>query len=282
MTPTFLLKVSRPGLWFQTVWLYLLPHPDWQTLAFWVGLAYVTWPVNLLTYGWNDIVDREIDAENPRKDSWLFGARGTAAQLRALPPWIVGAQLVSAVALVLVGGWWVLAPLAVVVVANATYNAPRRGLRSRPPFDLLNPLAYLVVVWLALVLNGSTHPGGLSGWAWLYLVLFCVHAQLMGEIMDYHPDVASGRATTCTRIGIIPSKLLVCALVGGEAALLGLVFADWVLGGALLAGVAWLLFDLWRWGDQRYTRGEMTLAGVGMNGLGLLSMAWVWWAQTLR
>ncbi len=279
MSARFLLAVSRPGLWFQTVWLYLLPHPDLTTPTAWLGLLYVTWPLNLLVYGWNDIVDRRIDAENPRKDSWLFGARGSEAELNALPPWIIGAQVPFFGVFAWLAGPAVLLPLAGVVVANAAYNAPQRGLRGRPPWDLVNPLAYLVVVWLGVILNGTP---ALSVAAWVYLVLFCLHAQLMGEIMDYHADRATGRQTSCTRLGMIPSKLLVAALVGVESVLLGLVFGDWVLGGLLLGGVAWLLFDIWYWRDRQYSRGEMTLAGVGMNALGLLSMAWVWWARTLQ
>jgi 4-hydroxybenzoate polyprenyltransferase len=33
--------------------------------------------MGLLIYGWNDIVDYEADRLNPRKGTFLFGARGT-------------------------------------------------------------------------------------------------------------------------------------------------------------------------------------------------------------
>jgi 4-hydroxybenzoate polyprenyltransferase len=73
---TFLLKLSRPGLWFATLWLYLLPtssQPElFHTIPFWLGLFYVSFPLNFLVYSWNDSVDIETDALNPRKDSfWL-------------------------------------------------------------------------------------------------------------------------------------------------------------------------------------------------------------------
>ena len=99
----FLLKASRPGLWFQTLWLYLLPvagraHPlPW---AFWLGAVFVLFPLNLLVYGWNDLVDREVDRVNPRKNSFLFGARGTAAQLATLPRAMALANLPFFVALI--------------------------------------------------------------------------------------------------------------------------------------------------------------------------------------
>ena len=72
----FWLKVSRPGLWFATIWLYLLPTSQmdgiWTSIPFWIGLVYVTFPLNFLVYGWNDMVDIETDALNPRKDSFCL------------------------------------------------------------------------------------------------------------------------------------------------------------------------------------------------------------------
>jgi len=84
----FFLKVSRPGLWFQTLWIYLLPTSAtsaWLSPPFWLGLVYVTFPLNFLMYGWNDIVDRETDRYNPRKDSFVWGARGSRPELESLP-----------------------------------------------------------------------------------------------------------------------------------------------------------------------------------------------------
>jgi hypothetical protein len=93
----FWLKVSRPGLWFQTLWLYTLPTARLPEIlssgTFWLGLIYVTFPLNFLVYGWNDIVDYENDRENPRKDSFLFGARGSREQLARLPLVIAVAQV---------------------------------------------------------------------------------------------------------------------------------------------------------------------------------------------
>jgi len=85
---SFLLKTSRPGLWATSVWFYLLPlgrHQVFHRTGFWLGLLYVTLPLGLLLYGWNDIADAEVDHLNPRKGTFLFGARGSREQLRRLP-----------------------------------------------------------------------------------------------------------------------------------------------------------------------------------------------------
>ena len=86
------LKVSRPGLWFQTIWLYVLPlsaGADWRDPVLWLGLLWVCFPLSGLVYGWNDWVDWEIDQHNPRKDSWLFGARAPKETLGRLM-WLWG------------------------------------------------------------------------------------------------------------------------------------------------------------------------------------------------
>lgn len=281
MTSLWQLKVSRPGLWFQTVWLYVLPaagHFMLDRPVWWLGLVYVTFPLNLLVYGWNDIVDVDIDADNPRKDSWLFGARATREQLASLPPWIVAAQLPFLAAFVWLDGWRMLALMAGIVAVNFTYNMRVGGLRGRPPFDLVNPLGYLLLVVLGAWLNGLALP---SNMAFIYLVLFAGHAQLMGEIMDVEPDRASGRVTSATWMGVVPAKLLVMGLLVAEGLILGLHFGDWVLGGGLLASIPLLGVDLWLTGSRQYTRKQFTLLGVAMNLAGAVSMVWVWFNRSL-
>jgi 4-hydroxybenzoate polyprenyltransferase len=283
MSPTstgiFWLKASRPGLWFQTLWLYLLPlitGADWRSPALWVGLLFATWPLNVLVYGWNDYVDYEIDQLNPRKDSWLFGARGSREQLDRLLPVIGLGQLPFFVALTWLGGWQLALILVCIVAVNAMYNVKIHGLRGRPPFDLLNPLGYLLLVQLSVTLNDRP---AIPMLAWLYLGLFVMHAQLIGEIMDVVPDRAAGRVTTATLVGVTRAKVMVIAMVVAEGVLCGLAFSDWVLGGFLLAGAGWLLFDVLIYARSRsYSQREFTLAGVGMNVAGFLSMAWLFFS----
>src|SRR5262249_31951107 len=86
-TAKFLIQVSRPGLWTTTILFYLMPLGrsfDWRQMAFWTGLFYIVFPLGLLLYGVNDIVDTEGDRLNPRKGSYLFGSRGADQQLRSL------------------------------------------------------------------------------------------------------------------------------------------------------------------------------------------------------
>jgi 4-hydroxybenzoate polyprenyltransferase len=277
----FALKVSRPGLWFQTLWLYLLPvaaQPRLDTFQFWLGTVFVTFPLNLLVYGWNDVVDRSIDRVNPRKDSFLFGARGTAADLARVPRLIAWVNVPFFLGLSILCGWRMALVLAGMVLVTALYNLPRHGLRTHPPFELFNQLGYLLILPFSILLNGT---GPLPMESVGYLVLFCTHAHLMGEIMDVYPDRASGRRTIATVLGIVPAKGIAAALVFVEAALIGEVFRDYVLAGFLFLGGCWLAADIFIFRDQPYTRNQFLLFGAGVNAAGFASMAWVWSTGTL-
>jgi hypothetical protein len=83
----FLIQVSRPGLWSTTAMFYLMPLGHTGLLhsgRLWLGLFFVLFPLGLVLYGANDIVDAEGDLLNPRKGTFLFGSRGAREQLAAL------------------------------------------------------------------------------------------------------------------------------------------------------------------------------------------------------
>ena len=132
-TLKFLLQVSRPGLWSTTALFYLMPLGKGLNLSsskLWLGLFFVLFPLGLLLYGANDIVDAETDALNPRKGTFLFGSRGASEQLAALKWQIAVVQAPFAVVFYLLVGprilWW----YALLLVAVALYNAPGIGWKA--------------------------------------------------------------------------------------------------------------------------------------------------------
>ena len=278
----FYLKVSRPGLWFATVWLYLLPTgqmPVWENVPFWLGLLYVTFPLNFLVYGWNDIVDYKIDQLNPRKDTFWFGARGTKAQLRRLWFPILVSNVVFLPYFVYSGGPIILGVFVGLVLINWLYNLPNSGFRSVPPWELSCQLGYLLIVPLSIVLNETTP---LPWQTYFYLSLFAVQSHLMGEVMDIDPDRKTGRKTTATVIGRKNTKLLIIALVSVEAFFLFYYFQEYIFGGMLLIGLLWLILDLWvLFKEKNYTLGQMKLFAILSNLVAFVSMAYVWYSGCL-
>jgi len=278
----FYLKVSRPGLWFATIWLYLLPTSQMYVLSsweFWYGLFYICFPLNFMTYGWNDIVDHEVDALNPRKDNFWFGAKASYDQLKVLWKPILIVQLLSYPLLIYIGGYPMVILLILFLIINGLYNLPGKGLRSAPPLELLCQLGYVLVVPLSVYLN---HTGEVPTATYVYLFLFAVQSHLIGEVMDIDPDRAAGRVTTATKIGMRNTKLLIIAIVLMELILLITVYEEYLFAGMLGLGFIWLLVDLFFvFKLKTYTLKQMKLFGVLSNSMAFVTMAYVWYSGCL-
>ena len=279
----FWLKVSRPGLWFATLWLYFLPTSQvneiWTSLPFWLGLFYVTFPLNFLVYGWNDMVDIETDAINPRKDSFWFGAKGTKTQLQKLWQPMIAVHLVYGSVLFYFVGWKMLLLLLVFVIINGAYNLPKHGLRGRPPLELLCQVGYVITAYFSVLLNDVEN---LPWETYLYLLLFAWQSHLIGEVMDIEPDRKSGRKTTATVLGMKNTKLLIIGIVTIEVLMLAYIFNDLIFAAMLGAGLIWLILDLFFiYKTKTYTIQQMKLFGAMSNVVAIASMVYVWYSGCL-
>jgi len=279
---TFSIKASRPGLWATAAWFYMLPlgrRHVFNSAGFWLGLIYVTLPLGLIIYGWNDIADADIDRLNPRKGTFLFGARGSREQLARLPLIIALVQVIFAAVFFYLTGPKILIWFAALVVFTTVYNLPRYGLKSHPPFDILNQAGYLLVFVLSSWLN---HVPQLSRPAMLFGALFAMHSHVFGEIMDIEPDRLSGRRTTATVIGMLPSKFLISGMLVVEALVIFQYFGDAWISGGLTFGAVWFILDaLVLWRLDPYTLSQMRVFMLGWNAIALGSMGWVWSTASL-
>jgi len=273
----FLLKTSRPGFWLTSLWFYLLPIGGRQVFGsahFWLGAAYVTLPLGMLIYGWNDAVDFETDRLNPRKDSFLFGARPNEAQIAGLPWRIALIQAPFAILFFWLLGWRGIAWFAALLLATALYNWPRIGFKGRAGFDMLNQVGYLLVFVLSSWLSGVPQ----APWfTFVFGALFAMHSHLFGQIMDHRHDLDAGRQTTSGTLGIRAAKCLMTALLAAESAILWLYAHNPAMALGLAAGAVWFtLDDVWLWRDRPYSQGQMRLFFLGWNAAALISMPWVW------
>ena len=144
------LKVSRPYFWLVTVWLYLLPTGQafgvFGTGSFWLGLAYCTYPLNLLVYLMNDVSDVKVDEHNLRKGGSGTGAKASSARLRQLVGWTVAVQLPFLLAFVHLWGAIAVPWLLCVVFVNWLYNFGPRLSSHYAPLDLFCPCGYILVI----------------------------------------------------------------------------------------------------------------------------------------
>jgi len=261
---------------------YLMPlgHADLlHSGKLWLGLFFVLFPLGLVLYGVNDIVDAETDALNPRKGTFLFGARGAREQLAVLKWHIVVVQVPFAAAFYFFIGprilWW----YALLLLAVGVYNAPGIAWKGRPPFDVLIQASYLLVFVLSSWLN---HVPQLPRQTFLFGAMFAMHSHIFGEVMDIEPDRLTGRRTTATMIGRVRAKFLIASFLTIETALVQIYFRDWIVASFLASGALWFLLDatlLWR--NRAYTPKQMRLFLWGWNAAALLGMFWNWTRGTL-
>ncbi len=271
------LKISRPGLWFPTIWIYLVPFKIedsfWENPIFWIGLVFVSFPLNFLVYGLNDCNDVASDQINPRKGNFLFGAKASAKYLSLVPKRIIIVQLPFLVFFSFYSGWLMILLLAFMIGINIIYNFQPIRLKERPPFEILIQVGYVFVVLFSIVLNDLS----MLPWQTLvYLCLFAFQAHIAGEIMDIEPDLRSGKRTTATLIGRRNSKLLMLGLLLLETYLLLHWFQEIFLAGFLGLFSIWLVLDIFLiFKSKPYSLKQMKLFGIGMNLMAICSMIWL-------
>jgi len=240
--------------------------------AFWLGLFYVVFPLSLLLYGVNDIVDAEGDRYNPRKGTYLFGSRGADPQLKSLRWQIAISQIPFLFIFWLSVGlrifpWYVTLLLAVYV-----YNASPVALKGRPPFDVLIQSSYLLIFILSSWLNRVPQ---LPWQTFLFGALFAMHSHVFGEVMDIEPDQKSGRRTLATQLGRIPAKFFIGALLIVESFLVRHYFADPVITIFLALGALFFVTDaLLLWKNRAYSPPQMRLFLWGWNFAAIFGIAW--------
>ena len=277
------LKISRPGLWFPTIWIYLVPFSFhdyfWMSLNFWIGLFFVTFPLNYLVYGFNDYNDTYADKVNDRKGNFLFGAKSTEAQLKSVPLKITYIIVPFIAYFSIITGWNMFALLVFMILINWLYNFKPFRIKERPPFEIVIQIGYVFTAFFSVLLNE------LQMLPWqtiLYLTLFAFQAHIAGEIMDIEPDLKSGKRTTATIIGRHNTKLVMLMILLFEVYILSNWFKDYVLAGFLLIFSLWLILDTFVFFKSRpYSVKQMKLFGIAMNVSAILSMIWILYSGKL-
>ena len=283
MTPSKLLKISRPGLWFPTLWIYILPLGGrvelLQEWPFWLGLCFVLFPLNLFVYALNDLGDREADKFNLRKGNFLFGAKATEKELNQAVRIGTMVLLVFAVTFSMMRGWPMLILFGAIIAVNLMYNFEPFRIKSRPPFEMLIQVAYILTAIFSAELNQVP---AIPWQAVVYLSLFCFQAHLAGEIMDIDPDRLAGKTTSALLLGRQKAKGLMVIILLAEVYLLSFWFRDYILAAVLALFVIWLLLDIFiLFRSKAYTLNQMLLFGHGMNAVGIASMIWILFTANL-
>jgi 4-hydroxybenzoate polyprenyltransferase len=198
----FLIQVSRPIVWPVLPLVYLLgvheAHADINAVVI-AQIVLLTFPMNLIGCGLNDIYDYESDRRSARRRA-IWGAVVTPenrvlvfrASAAMMPLVVLGACLTR-------NRDNFVATVSLVVIAWA-YSVPPYRLKERPPLDsLANGLGYfLIPLMMGYSLNGDPRYMPVR----YYLLALCVagvHA--LATAADYEADRAAGHRTIAVVFG---------------------------------------------------------------------------------
>ena len=196
----YLFVLSRPRFWFYLAGPVLVgiaygatDVADLVTPTTVALFVYFLVPANVFLYGVNDVFDREIDAENPKKGGRERRYRGQPVVPIAI---VVSAVLAGPVAwFVPTSAWpWLVGFL----VLGVAYSAPPLRLKTTPLLDSLSNGLYILPAGAAYVAVTGSQPPALAvaaGWFW------AMGMHTFSAIPDIDPDRRAGIRTTATVLG---------------------------------------------------------------------------------
>jgi len=215
-----IMKLSRPRFWLYLAGpallglVYGVEHPGSLLTAESIGLfVFFLIPANVFLYSINDIFDRRIDRQNPKKDEKEVRFDG-APRLTVTATAAAGAITLGIIPFL---QGVALAAFLLFVALSVGYSVPPVRFKARPFLDSVSNGLYIVpgVVTYA-GLTGALPPLLIiaAGWMWT----MAMHT--FSAIPDILPDRQAGVSTTATTLGR-RKALLYCTLAWGGAAVAG-------------------------------------------------------------
>lgn len=284
LIPADLLKVSRPGLWLVFIWLYVWPTGgDFNLLItskFWIGFLYCTFPLNLLVYGMNDMVDDDVDAGNQRKGNYVYGAKLDRSSLKKLPAYIAAVNIFALLPilcidlslLVYICSW-----LLVAVVVNYAYNCPPLQLSRKCPYEVPTMIiGHLLIPHFACRINGIHEWPSLGSIVFHIFLLSRSHIWL--EYADIDVDEVAGKRTIAVVLGHRRALLLVLLLTAMEAVSGFLLLHSNVLGVFSLFGM--LVF--YHSSGKSSSKTDKSFVSVSQSLVGVVLMVYLWHQRVFR
>jgi 4-hydroxybenzoate polyprenyltransferase len=200
----YLLRLSRPRFW-----LYLAgPVVVGVTFAAdgvadlfsppaLVLFGYFLLPANVYLYGVNDVFDREVDAENPKKEGREVRYEGSRLVVAAVA--LSGVAGLAFVPYFLLRGQYGAALVTLAYLFLATeYSAPPLRFKTTPFLDSVSNGLYVLPGVIAFsAVDGSLPAAGAIAGGWLWTM--GMHA--FSAIPDIEPDREAGIQTTATELG---------------------------------------------------------------------------------
>lgn len=208
----FLIQVSRPIVWPVLPLVYYLglhaAHAELTAPAI-AQMVLLTFPMNLIGCGLNDIYDFESDRRCPRRRA-IWGAVVDDVD-RPLVLW----ACVAMTPLMVLGAWItrnsdnIIATVCLLLV-SWLYSVPPIRLKERPPLDsLANGLGFFLIPFVMGYSLGADPRGMPLKYYLLALAVSGVHA--LASAADYDADRAAGHRTFAVAFGPRMAAAAACA-----------------------------------------------------------------------
>lgn len=198
----YLFQMSRPRFWFYLAGPVIVGISygatsayDFITIPNLIIFLYFLIPANLYLYGVNDIFDRDIDENNPKKSE--SGKEVIYKQDRIVDIVIVASGVV-AVSLFTILSLREMAPILLFLFLGFAYSAPPFRFKSTPLVDsVTNGLYILPGISAYIFLSGQLPPVLVFAGAWLW----SMSMHTFSAVPDIEPDREAGIVTTATYFG---------------------------------------------------------------------------------
>jgi 4-hydroxybenzoate polyprenyltransferase len=200
----YLLRLSRPRFWLYLagpvvvgVTFAARSTPELFSPLALVLFGYFLLPANVYLYGINDVFDRDVDAENPKKEGREVRYEGSRTVLVVVAlSGLVGLAFVPFFAL---RGQYGAALATLLYLLLATeYSAPPLRFKTTPFLDSVSNGLYVLPAVIAFAaVAGSLPPLGAIAGGWLW----AMGMHTFSAIPDIEPDREAGIRTTATELG---------------------------------------------------------------------------------
>lgn len=223
VTPSFLLKTSRPRFWLYLlgplVLGFLAATPSTALLPLIAFLAlYFSFPANLLIYGVNDIFDFQTDKHNAKKGEYEVLMHPEKQRGVLLVTTILNLLFLVPIAWIELtnGGFLVTASLFGFLFFGIFYSAPPIRAKTVPFLDSFFNILYVfpgIVGYLVGGGNVINLPILVAATAW------CMAMHAFSAVPDIEADTKAGIATVATKLGAA-NTLTFCATLYATATIL--------------------------------------------------------------
>ncbi|MFT4308878.1 MAG: prenyltransferase [Candidatus Woesearchaeota archaeon] len=210
-----IIKMSRPRFWLYLAGTFMVGYAyginDVSSLlqpSFIIPFLIFLIPANIFVYGINDIADREMDKNNPKKDDNKESAvRKGEEKTIAITVW--ASLIIMITGLMFYTDITGMILLAVFIILGAGYSLKPLRLKEKPFLDFLSNSFYIIPGIIGYYIASNSVPPMII---WLMGISWTGAMHLYSAIPDIIPDKKSGIMTAATVLGH-KNSLLYCSLL---------------------------------------------------------------------